>query len=136
MIYLFKTTIPLKETATAATIRNQLKEHFTISPHQDYFTIVRDRVIGNRGLLRMFFPILVSKITTKERFLTCRTKPDGFATFMFFMCLGALLVEVLLDRATHPREYPALLPIGLFVWYLISILIETFRIRKLLVDTQ
>lgn len=136
MIYLFKTTISLKETATPATIKNQLKEHFTITPRQDYFTIIRDRVIGNRGLLRIFFPIFISKINIKEHDLTCKTKPDGVATFIFFMLLGALLVEVLSDRATHPREYPALLPVGLFVWYLICTLIETFRIRKLLIDTQ
>lgn len=132
MIYLYKTKITLSESDTEKTIRDQLKSKFTITPHQGYFTIVRDRIIGNRGIVRVLFPVLISKIILKDNFLYYKTKLDGLAFFILIMSLGAILVEFNMDRELYPRKYPPFLPVAFFAWYMISILIEVFRINKTL----
>jgi hypothetical protein len=129
MIYFYKTRIAVSEPINEKTIQDILKSKFAIKSGQGYFTIVRNRMIGNRGLLRIFFPVLFSKITIKDNFLYCKTKLDGLAFFMLLMTVGAIIVELKMDRHLYPREYPVFLPFVIFFWYMLSIIFEAYRMK-------
>lgn len=135
MMYFSNTKIALTTSDNEKAIQDNLKSKFTIKRNQAYCSIIRDQEIGNRGILRIFFPIHVSKITVKEHILFCKTKLNGLESFILFMSVGAILIKFVIDRNIHPSEYPILSPICIFVWYIISILIEAFRIKKVLTKT-
>ncbi|PCJ27919.1 MAG: hypothetical protein COA97_03020 [Flavobacteriales bacterium] len=135
MICFFSKKIAISDSEDEKVIQNKLRPKFEIILGKGYFKIIRNRIIGNRGLLRILFPILITKVVVKDNYVNYKTKLDRVGFFIFLMGIGSAILELTVDRSLHPVEYPWFLPVGILIWYLVSITIEVLRIKKLLTNS-
>lgn len=89
-------------------LQARLQAHgFDVEPRADGLRARRRRALPSRGLTRLLLPRVVCDVVVRpDGQLSRRVRPDGLAIGMLVLCIGGLLVELLLDRARYPREYP------------------------------
>lgn len=68
------------------------------------------RSIGARGPLRLLWPAAQGRIAGSPAAPRISVSPDGWAWLVWIVLVGASTVEVLMDRADYPREYPVWAP--------------------------
>lgn len=66
----------------------------------------RVRRLPGRGVLRLLIPRVVARARPTAAGLRWRLRPDALAWFMGVIVVGGLIVEVTMDRAKYPRDYP------------------------------
>lgn len=96
--------------------------------------ISRNRMLGNRGSLRLLFPMIVTKVIFKDGVVRYKSRPDGVAFIFLIITLGAVATELFMDRAEYPREYPAAFPYAIFAWFWLFLIFEAIRTSKLIKD--
>lgn len=69
------------------------------------------RRIGGRGPLRLLWPAAEGRVQWRDGRPRVSVAPDGWAWLVWFVLAGASAVEVLMDRAEFPRDYPAYAPL-------------------------
>lgn len=109
----------------------KLRAVYEIEEKKKGLFMTRKRVAGNRGMLRIFFPMLVTKVTFGIDYVKYRTRLDGVAFLILIVALAAVLMELFLDRTTHPREYDPVFPFAFLGWYVVLSIIEAVRTSKL-----
>lgn len=75
------------------------------------------RSIGGRGPLRLLWPAAEGRVRSGSGGPTMSVGPDGWAWLVWLVLAGASAVEVLMDRAEFPRDYPAWAPFALLGAY-------------------
>lgn len=103
----------------------------------------RRQFAPRRGAFRLLLPhacAIVSeskKAANKPHYFV---RPDSLAIFMAVMLLGAIAVEIFMDRATYPRDYPPQFIYGLTIFYIGGLISEVVytrkQLRKLFDQTQ
>jgi len=66
---------------------------------------------------RILVPQVWAVVTAADGRLRWMVRPDSLAIFMVVMLVGGVAVEVLMDRATYPRDYPPAFIYGLAAAY-------------------
>lgn len=134
MIYFTGKKIPLTLPDAEATIKSRINQKYDITQKGDAWLISRKRILGNRGSLRLLFPMIVTKVTFKDGHVHYKSRPDGVAFLFLIVTLGAVATELFMDRVEYPREYPAAFPFGLFAWFFLFLIFEAIRTSKLIKD--
>lgn len=95
--------------------------------------VARRRVFGpRRGVFRMLLPHMRTVVQARKNGgLRCTVRPDGMAIFMAVVLVGGVVVELTMDRATYPREYPPVFTYGLAAGYLLGLGAEWRYTRRL-----
>jgi hypothetical protein len=83
----------------------------------------RRRVLPFR-VLRLLIPHVVVRVGHAGGKRTVSAWPDALAWFMLVLCSGGVLVELTMDRARFPREYPPAFIYGLAVFYVVALVVE------------
>jgi hypothetical protein len=91
--------------------------------------VQRRRKVLTRGLFRLLIPRVVARVDTSSPVPQVSVLPDALAWFMLVVCMGGLIVEVTMDRAHYPREYPPAFIFGLAAFYVGALGIELIRTR-------
>lgn len=76
----------------------------------DQVRIAPRRAFGNRGVLRLLRPAAQGRVRLVHGVPRISVSPDGWAWLIWVVMAGASAVEVLMDRAVYPRDYPAWAP--------------------------
>ncbi len=91
----------------------------------------RRAFLPRRGIFRLLLPrtraIVTNRVETKPRY---SVQPDRIAIFMVIMLLGGLAVELLMDRAEYPRDYPPEFIYGLAIFYIGALIVDMMQTRK------
>ena len=93
----------------------------------------RRKFAPRRGAFRLLLPHSLAIISEKKNTgqkLNYFVRPDSLAIFMTVMLIGAIVVEIFMDRATYPREYPPAFVYGLSVIYIGGLIAEVTYTRK------
>ncbi|MEO0983949.1 MAG: hypothetical protein AAFY20_00205 [Cyanobacteria bacterium J06639_14] len=122
-----------------------IKQLLTASPRFDV-QVSKQRLIATRrraflpkrGIFRLLIPrtriIVTDSVEQMPRYFV---QPDRIAIFMVIMLLGGIAVELFMDRAKYPRDYPPAFIYGLAVFYigtLIAEMIHTWKQLRTLLD--
>ncbi|MBK7863461.1 MAG: hypothetical protein IPJ65_33640 [Archangiaceae bacterium] len=91
-------------------MQRALSAEFDVFARKDRLRAHRRRSVPTRGVLRLLIPRVV---VTVSKLGTVRVRPDALAWFMGLMVLGAVVVELSMDRVKYPREYPVAFPFAL-----------------------
>ncbi|NJN72113.1 MAG: hypothetical protein HC799_04500 [Limnothrix sp. RL_2_0] len=86
-----------------------------------------------RGAFRILLPhscVIVKAHKNPAKPPSCLIRPDSLAIFMTVMLIGAIAVEILMDREIYPREYPPLFVYGLATIYIGGLIAEVVYTRK------
>lgn len=81
----------------------------------------RRRRVPDRGLLRMLIPRVVVALRSVDRW---STRPDGLAIGALVVIAGGIAVELTMDRARYPRDYPPEFVFGLGCAYVLLLALE------------
>ncbi len=95
-------------------------------------SVMRRRVLPNRGLFRLLIPRVVATVKVQDNVVTAGVRPDGLAIGVIVVCLGGVLVELTMDRAKYPREYPPEFVYGLTLFYLVLLVLELVKSKRVL----
>lgn len=80
---------------------------FELEPHGGGLRARRRRLAPARGLFRLLIPRVVCDLAARpDGTLSRRVRPDGLALGVLLVCAAGVAIELLLDRARYPREYP------------------------------
>lgn len=86
-----------------------------------------------RGVFRLLLPhslVIISPGKQPGQRANCLVRPDSLAIFMTVMLIGAIAVEILMDRATYPRDYPPGFIYGLTLYYVSVLIAEIIHTKK------
>ncbi len=89
----------------------------------------RRRRVPGRGVLRLLLPRAVCRVPPRG---DASVRPDGLALFMSVVCVGGVIVELTMDRAVYPRDYPPAFVYGLSAGYLALLVVELAISRRAL----
>ena len=93
----------------------------------------RRKFAPRRGAFRLLLPhslAIFSENKKPGKQLSYFVRPDSLAIFMTVMLIGAIAVEIFMDRATYPRDYPPAFVYGLSVIYIGGLVAEVIYTRK------
>ena len=91
----------------------------------------RRAFLPGRGVFRLLIPRTRVIVTDRvEKMPRTSVQPDRIAIFMVVMLLGGIAVELLMDRAKYPRDYPPEFIYGLAVVYIVALIVEMMHTRK------
>ena len=86
-----------------------------------------------RGAFRLLLPhVLVIVVPGQQsgQRAKCLVRPDSLAIFLTVMFIGAIAVELFMDRGTYPRDYPPAAVYGLTIYYLGLLMAEIIYTHK------
>ena len=124
MFYFLRQKYALLSPDHGLRLKSKLHDKYEVTDEGGNIFLSRKRLVGNSGILRIFFPKLVTKMNIGQNEVRFKTKMDAAATFFFIVFVGGVIVELTADRERYPREYPILLPVGLLVWYVANLVFE------------
>lgn len=110
-----------------------IRASFEVSPGATSVTASRPRKVPSRGLFRLFVPRFVCVVNTENDPPTSYVRPDGLAIFMAIVCFGNVVVELVMDRVTYPREMPPAFVFGISSAYFLLLGIE-WRMSRAALD--
>jgi hypothetical protein len=76
----------------------------------DRLKVAPRRRIGGRGPLRLLWPAAEGRVQWRRDRPRVSVRPDAWAWLVWIVLAGASVVELLMDRAEFPRDYPAYAP--------------------------
>lgn len=95
----------------------------------------RRKFAPRRGAFRLLLPHSLTVISAKKQLGSKPNyfvRPDSLAIFMVVVSIGAIIVEIFMDRAIYPREYPPAFVYGFSTIYISGLIFELTHTRKLL----
>lgn len=107
---------------------------FHVQASERKLTATRRRKFApRRGAFRILLPhscVIVKANKNPAKKPSCLVRPDSLAIFMTVMLLGAIIVEILMDRATYPRDYPPQAVYAMATFYIGVLIAEVVHTRK------
>lgn len=86
-----------------------------------------------RGAFRLLLPhslVIVTPGKQSGQRAQYLVRPDSLAIFLTVIFMGAIAVELFMDRSTYPRDYPPAAVYGLTVYYLGFLMAEIIYTHK------
>lgn len=124
MFYYKKIKINKKESLSKEYLMIGKMSFFEISEKKHVY-LYRKNIIPSRGIFRIIFPRLVTKLIEKPECFLYKIKLDWFASIFFFVFLAVSIGEFFIDRNKYPTEYPWFFPFIMLGWYFVAISFET-----------
>lgn len=93
----------------------------------------RRKFAPRRGAFRLLLPhslAIISENTKSTKPTQYFVRPDSLAIFMTVMLIGAIAVEIFMDRATYPRDYPPAFVYALSTIYIGGLITEITYTKK------
>ena len=108
---------------------------FNVEPDTNNKLVARRRrkFAPRRGAFRLLLPhsvLIVSPGKQAGQRATYLIRPDSLAIFLVVVFLGAIAVEIFMDRATYPREYPPAFVYGFTAYYVGVLIAEITHTKK------
>ena len=89
----------------------------------------RKRRVPRRGIFRLLIPQVTARLRRTPSAFSISIRPDAVGVFMLIMLIGGVVVELTMDRARYPRDYPAAFVYGLTALYVALFVLELRRTR-------
>ena len=110
---------------------------FDVEPDTPKKVVARRRrkFAPRRGAFRLLLPhslVVVSPGKQPGQRANYLVRPDSLAIFFVIVFIGAIAVEIFMDRATYPREYPPAFVYGFTAYYIGVLVAEILHTKKLL----